>query len=166
MKEWVCLEHGEFVGTHGICPGNGCDSAGVTQEFRTPVGIGTAFRKNFDQGMRKSADMYSTSNWKSAQAGDTSFVGRADPAVGTQVLWGDESKKVLGHSFSELTQIAAKPLSIKRRDGSEATLTRNNGMREAATEVGITRRPLPQAHEATGDRKESGSIDRARQLTA
>jgi hypothetical protein len=160
MKEWNCLEHGEFVGTHPICPGNRCRSKFVTQEFRTPVGIGTDFRKRFDAGMRKSADMYQIDDFKSAKAGDTSFAGRAAPGS-PQVLWGDESKKALGHSFAELTAIAAKPLSVKKRDGEVLTLTRNNAMREAATSIGITQRRLPKAHEVTAAKAEKGSKERA-----
>ena len=162
MREWSCLEHGEFDGTHPICPSYGCDSEHVNQEFRTPVGIGTDFRKHFDAGMRKSADMYGASDWKSAKAGDTSFEGRADPTIGTKVLWGDESKKVLGHSFSELTQIAAKPLTGA---GGEVILKHNNGMREAATIAGITRRRLPQAHEVSAHKGDAGAKAQAQALT-
>ena len=154
MREWSCLEHGPFEGTHAICPGYGCDSRAVTQEFRTPVTIGSQFRKRHEAGMRKSADMMQISDWKSAKAGDTSFAGRADPAIGTEVLWGDASKKVLGHSFSELTQIAAKPLTGK---GGEVIMSRNNGMQEAANSTGITQRRLPQAHEVTGARGDKGA---------
>lgn len=165
MKEWNCLEHGPFDCTHAICPEPGCDSEHITQEFRTPVGIGTDFRRRFDAGMRKSADMMQINDWKSAKAGDTSFAGRADPALGQKLLWGDESKKVIGHSFAELTQIAQKPLAVKARDGSEKVLTRNNGMAEAATAAGLTRRRLPQAHEVTAAKAEPASKDRAQALT-
>jgi hypothetical protein len=162
MKEWSCFEHGPFDGTHSICPSYGCDSAHVTQEFRTPIGIGTDFRKRFDAGMRKSADMYQTNNWKSAKAGDTSFEGRADPTLGQKLLWGDESKKVLGRSFSELTQIASKPLLGA---GGEVIMTRNNGMQEAANVAGITRRRIPQAHEVSAHRGDPQAKERATALT-
>jgi hypothetical protein len=162
MREWTCLEHGEFDGTHAICPAFGCDSEHVSQEFRTPIGIGTDFRKRFDQGMRKSADMYGASDWKSAKAGDTSFEGRADPALGQKLLWGDECKKVMGHSFSELAQVASKPLLGQ---GGEVILKHNNGMREAATVAGITRRRLPQVHEVSAHKGEPGAKERAQALT-
>jgi hypothetical protein len=165
LREWACLEHGEFDGTHSICPAYGCDSAHVTQEFRTPVGIGTQYTKRFDAGIRKSADMYGVNNWKSAKEGDVSFAGRADPALGQKLLWGDECKKVMGHSFAELTQVAAKPLIISKRDGSQARLERNNGMRDAANEVGITRRRLPQAHEVTAHKGDKGAKEQAQALT-
>jgi hypothetical protein len=163
LKEWCCIEHGEFEGSHGICPASGCNSKFVKQEFRTPVGIRTDYMKRFDAGIKKSADMYKIDNFKSAKAGETSFAGRA-PAGAPQVLWGNESQKVLGKSFAELTQVAAKPFAVKKRDGSEIVLTRNNAMREAATEANITSRRLPQAHEVTAARSEKGAKERATAL--
>lgn len=152
VKEWACLEHGEFTGTHPICPNFGCESASVVQEFRTPVGIGSEFRKRFDAGIRKSSEMMGIDDFKSAREGETSFAGRADPKTGTKVLWGDESKKVLGKNFAELTAVAQKPLEVTARTGEVLKLERNNGMREAATESGITRRRLPKAHEVSAER--------------
>ena len=72
------------------------------------------------------------------------------------------SKKVLGHSFSELTQIAAKPLTGA---GGEVILKHNNGMREAATIAGITRRRLPQAHEVSAHKGDAGAKAQAQALT-
>ena len=161
MREWACLEHGPFERTHPICPAYGCDSRAITQEFRTPVTIGSQFRKRHEAGMRKSADMYQVSDWKSSKAGDVSFAGRSDPSLGSKVLWGDESKRVLGHSFSELTQIAAKPLV--GREG-QVIMSRNNGMAEAATAAGITSRRLPRADEVSVSRAEKGA-DVAKALT-
>jgi len=144
LKEWSCFEHGPFDGTHAICPAYGCDSAHVTQEFRTPVAIGSEFRKRHEAGMRKSAEMYQISDFKSAKAGDASFAGRSDPSLGSRVLWGDECKRVIGHSFSELTQVAQKPFLGR---GGEVIMTRNNGMSDAATSAGTTRKPLPEPGE-------------------
>jgi hypothetical protein len=163
MKEWCCIEHGEFEGTHPICPGNGCDSRFVTQEFRTPVGITSDYRKRFDAGIRKSADMYKIDDFRSAKAGESSFEGRA-PAGAPQVLWGDESKKVLGKSFAELTQVAQKPFIARARDGRELRIDRNNAMREVATDAHITARRVPQAHEVTAARSEKGAKERATAL--
>lgn len=144
MREWSCLEHGPFEGTHPICPGYGCDSRAVVQEFRTPVTIGSQFRKRHEAGMRKSAEMYQIDNFKSAKPGESSFAGRADPSLGQKLLWGDECKRVMGHSFSELAQVAQKPLLGR---GGEVIMKRNNGMVEAATAAGITKRVLPLAQD-------------------
>lgn len=163
MKEWNCLFCGPFEGTHPICPGNGCNSEHVMQEFRTPVGSRSDWTKRTDAGLRKSSEMYGINNFKSAKAGDTSFSGRA-PTGSQQVLWGDDSKKVLGKSFAELTQVAQKPFVLQKRDGSTVRLERNNAMREAATESNITRRRLPRAHEVSAHRSEPGSKERAQAL--
>jgi hypothetical protein len=164
IKEFECILHGPFEGSHPICPENGCESASVTQVFLTPVTIGSSFRKRFDAGMRKSADMYQIDDWKSAKAGDTSFAGRAP--VGQELLWGDGCKKVMGRSFAELTGLAQKPLVVDKRDGSgQLRLDRNNGMREAATEAGITRRRLPKAGEVTAFKGEKGADTKAQALT-
>jgi hypothetical protein len=162
MREWLCLEHGEFDGTHPICPGNGCDSAHVSQEFRTPVGIGRNSTKQFDQGLRRTAETYRIDNFKSAKAGETSFAGRAEPGS-PQVLWGDDSRKVLGKSFAELSQVAAKPFEMTTRAGKHVKLEHNNGMRDAATNVGITRRRIPTA-EFSAHKSEQKSVERAKAL--
>jgi hypothetical protein len=163
IKEFECIFHGNFEGSHPICPENGCLSEAVTQVFLTPVTIGSQFRKRFDAGMRKSAEMYQIDDWKSAKAGDTSFAGRAP--VGQELLWGDGCKKVMGRSFAELTGLAAKPLVVEKRDGGQIRLERNNGMREAATEAGITARRLPKAGEVTAFKGEKGAQGKAQALT-
>lgn len=162
MKEWICLEHGTFERTHAICPSNGCDSKHVSQEFRTPVGIGRNSTKHFDQGLRRTAETYRIDNFKSAKAGDTSFAGRSDPN-GPQVLWGDDSRKVLGKSFAELAQVAARPFEMTTRTGAHVRLDKNNGMADAATSVGITSRRIPTA-EFSAHKSETKSIERAKAL--
>jgi len=153
IKEWVCVEHGEFEASHAICPAFGCASEFVTQEFRTAVTIGTKFKKDFDAGVRKSADMMGTTRLKTAKEGEASFKGRAEN--GQELLWGDQCKKVI----AELSQVAQLPTAYKKRDGSSIVLTRNNGMREAATELGVTGRRIPRAGEATGERKDKAALD-------
>ena len=157
LKEWKCAQHGSFDSTHPICPNFGCDSAHVEREFRTPVSIGSAGTRRTDASLRKSAEMMGINNWKSAREGESSFAGRSqqNDDVGSRVLWGDESRQVLGKSFQELTGLAQQPFVVKKADGSIDTLTRNNALAEAATEMGITRRALPKAAETTvasGDR--------------
>jgi len=152
IREFACLEHGPFEGSHAICPAYGCDSRAVSQEFRTAPKIGSALTRRTDAGLRKSAEMYGINNWKSgAREGDMSFAGHADKALGMEVLWGNEVQKKMGRSFTELSGLAQKPLVVPKRDGSGVLrLDRNNAMREAATEAGITRRRLPKAAEVSG----------------
>ena len=151
-QEWNCLEHGIFDSSHPICPNFGCESKFVTQEFRTAPTIGTSFRKRFDAGIRRSSDLMGGANFRTAKAGEQAFGGQAAKDAGTEVLWGDQSRKVLGRSFRELQAMAAQPLVVPKRDGSGVLrMDRNNGMADAANEVGITRRRLPKAFEVTAD---------------
>ena len=143
LKEFVCIVHGEFESSHPICPNYGCDSKGVSQEFRTPVRIGTQFRKAFDAGIRKSSEMMGGKNFRTSKAGDTAYGGEAAKEAGTALLWGDQCKRVMGRSFAELTSAAAKPLVIQKKDGGEVRHTRNNALADAATTAGITQRRLP-----------------------
>jgi hypothetical protein len=144
LKEWTCIVHGPFESSHAICPNFGCDSKGVSQEFRTPVRIGSQFRKAFDAGIRKSSDMMGGKNFRTARAGDTAYGGDAAKEAGTELLWGDaQVKKVMGRSFAELRSVAAKPLVINKRDGTQIRHERNNAMADAATTAGITQRRLP-----------------------
>ena len=102
--------------------------------------------------LRKSAAMYGINNFQSAKDGEMSFAGHANKELGMEVLWGNEVNKKMGHSFAELSGLAQKPLVIEKRDGSGTLrLDRNNAMREAATEAGITRRRLPKAGEVAAD---------------
>jgi hypothetical protein len=157
IKEFVCIEHGEFESTHAICPGSGCDSRHVKQEFRTPVTIRSSTMKRFDAGIRRSSDMMGGKNFRTAKAGEASFGGDVGKQNGMQVLWGDESRKVLGQSFAQLSANAHKPLVVPKRDGSgNLVLEKNNAMREAATEMGITRRRLPLAAEVMTDKESQG----------
>jgi hypothetical protein len=148
IKEWVCLEHGEFEGSHAICPAEGCDSSCVNREIRTPITIGSRMVRQFDAGIRKSADDYKIRNFRTARAGEAAYGGDAARELGTEVLWGsDIQKKLPGNlGMPQLLAQAHKPLVVPKRDGSGVLrLDKNNAMREAATEARITQRRLAQA---------------------
>jgi hypothetical protein len=157
------FEHGPFEGSHGICPEFGCDSRAVTQEFRTAPGIRHSATSRTDAGIRKSVDMYKLGNVRSARDGEASYGGDKGKALGMEVLWGGDVQKKMGRSFAELTGIAQKPLVVPKRDGSGSLrLDRNNAMREAATEYGITRRGgAPAAAEVSGDKATSKEAAKA-----
>jgi hypothetical protein len=150
IKEFACLEHGEFVGSHPICPAMGCDSKHVRQEFRTAPKIRHSGTSRTDAGIRKSVDMYGLGNVRSAREGEASYGGDRGKELGMEVLWGNDVNKKMGRSFAELSGAAHKPLTVQTNKGPQ-TLTRNNAMREAATEMGITRRRIPKAGEVAGD---------------
>ena len=166
MKEWSCLEHGEFERTHPICPAHGCKSKFVTQEFRTAPMIRSGAMKRFDAGIKKSADMMRINNFRTARAGEAAFGGEAAKAAGTELLWGDASKKVLGQNFAQMIAQAARPLEVKNKAGETLRITENNGMREAATEAGITRRSVPRAGEVAVEPSDTKGVTKAKALAA
>jgi len=155
MKEWKCAVHGSFDGTHPICPEMGCESASVTREFRTAPAIHGGMTSRTDRGLRRTADMLGINNWKSARQGEVSFAGRGqDAPLGTEVLWGNEVAKhpaMGGRTFAQLTQAAATPLDASQlnippeKAATDPYITKNNGMRAAATTLGVTRNALPPA---------------------
>lgn len=143
MKEWRCKAHGDFPGTHPICPSMGCQSKNVERVFLTPPRIGNAQHKRFDAGMRNTADRMGITNWNDAREGETSFSGRGAP--GTEVLWGSDIQKVTGKPMQEMVNQAQAPLSVQRSDGTVDTLTDNNALRQVARESGITMNRIPTA---------------------
>lgn len=128
IKEYRCAEHGEFEGSHPICPAERCDSSLVMQEFRTPPKIGTGMVRRHEKGIRRTAEIYGLSDLRTAREGEIS-----KPAYqseyGTELCWGQQVQEKMGQSFSMLANQAAKPSGDQRL---------NNGMATAATEVGIT----------------------------
>ena len=149
LFDWRCPKHGTFERAHPICPGNGCDSADVVKVFLKPPGSRSDSTKRFDAGIRKSAEMMNLSNFRSAKAGESSKV----PLQGAQVLWGNDVNKAMPNGMGAMTQMAAKQANTVFKTTQGAVTLPNNGMRQAATETGITKRPLPRA-ERTGVRGE------------
>lgn len=150
LKEWRCAAHGDFEGTHPICPSMGCMSDHVERAFRTPVGISQGKYRRFENGLRTTAERMGISDWRTAREGEAGFAGRAP--LGSEILWGDEVKKhpeMGGRSFSQLTAAAQQPLAVDR-PANDPYVTINSGMRTAATELGITQSRIPRA-EITGD---------------
>src|ERR1700704_1285016 len=96
VKEYECEVHGAFECTHPICPAFNCDSKKVKQVFITPPNIGSGQLKLFDKGIRKSAEMYGISNFRSAREGEAAYGGEAALRSGQALLWGDNIKKALG----------------------------------------------------------------------
>jgi hypothetical protein len=156
IKEFKCAAHGYFEGSHAICPEFGCASVSVERVFLTPNRIGKEIHKRSYEGMRKSAEMYGISDWKTARAGETSFKGRGqDAPLGTEVLWGNEAAaKMGGVTFAQQMAAAAKPLAVER-PLTDPYVTHNNGMRAAATTLGLTRSALPPAEITKAMREEA-----------
>lgn len=158
LKEFKCAQHGDFEGTHPICPALGCISENVERVFRTPVGISQGKYKRFDAGLRRTAEGMGISDFRTGKEGDTAFAGRAP--IGQEVLWGGDVQKVMGRSFADQMQAAQAPLhvpAIEAAKPNDPHLTVNNGMRTTATELGLTQSRLPRA-EVTLDRKDASKL--------
>lgn len=146
LHDWQCKDHGYFEGSHAICPAFGCMSEHVTKVFLKAVGTRSDMTKRTDAGLRKSAESFGLTNWRSARAGESSKPPMKGPN-GEQVLWGNEVQKAMpGQSFAGLAQTAqqqgAQPFVTKT---GQRLIAPNNGMRAAATEMGITSRNIPKA---------------------
>ena len=139
IKEWLCVEHGPFEGSHPICPGNGCESDMVTRAFYTAPGIRSDFMKNLDAGIKKSADGLNLTDLRSAKAYEAAH-GGSNP---NGVLWGNDATKFLGKAPAD----AVQPFSYQFKDGKVWNDT--GGMRQAANEAGITKSVLPRAEITT-----------------
>lgn len=150
LKEWRCDKHGSFESSHAICPAMGCRSEKVEREFLTPPHIGTQFVKRHEQGIKKLADAYGQTDFKTAREGESSKA-RSTP-VGQELLWGNDVQKKLGVGMDALTAATAVPFSVARKDGTRETVP--HGMRLAATDLGLTQRVLPPAGELTVSKHE------------
>lgn len=126
----------------------GCRSASVERVFITPVGIKSNFVTRHEQGIKKLADAYGQTDFKTARAGEASI----KHPVGQELLWGTDVKKKLGMDMGQLTAQTARPFTVTRNDGKSETVP--HGMRLAATDLGITQRVLPPAGELTVSRHE------------
>jgi len=155
IKEFVCISHGPFEGSHPICPAMGCDSGEVTREIRSAPAISKGKFKRFDASTRRSADLMGINDFRTGREGDVSFKGRGTEApLGMDLLWGNEVEKKMGKSFSHLTGMAQQPLHVPMKDGVK-TITRNNAIADMAESAGITRRALPRVAEvAVADKNE------------
>lgn len=107
--------------------------------------------------------MYKINDFRSARDGEASFGGDRGKELGMEVLWGNDIQRKMGRSFAEMAGAAQAPLVVKKRDGSGVVrLDKNNAMREAATEYGITRRAgAPRAAEVSGDKVTSKEAAKA-----
>jgi hypothetical protein len=128
LKEWRCATHGEFEGSHPICPHQPCRSESVVQEFRTPPKIGTQMSRRHALGLQRTADLYGLTDLRTVREGEISKPTYVSPS-GAKLLWGDQARDQLGAPLPLLVDAAQKPLG---------DLKHNRGMVTAATAAGIT----------------------------
>ena len=146
VKEWECATHGVFDSSHPICPALGCRSKKVERVFITAPGIKSEFHTRHERGIKKLASAYGQTDFRNARAGEASI----KSPLGSKLLWGNDVEKNLGMNMSTLTAGANAP--VVHPDGSLKTVP--HGMRQVATELGLTQRVLPPAGELTVSRHE------------
>lgn len=146
IKEFRCKKHGDFESSHPICPALGCRSQNVERVFLTPPGVKSEFVTRHERGVKKLAQAYGQTDFRTARAGESS----KKQDLGQKLLWGNDVKRSLGMDMSTLTAQAAQPFTVQHKDGTTETVP--HGMRQAATEMGITRRAPADALKAlTGE---------------
>lgn len=142
LKEWFCSEHGDFEGTHAVCPAMGCESAEVIRVFRTAPAFKSDTTKRTDAGLRKTAEGLGLSNLHSAKEGE-----HARPrGQGDELLWGDKASNFIGRPLTEAHQ--AQSFDIKTPEGQQGRWVDRGGIVELAN-AGITKNVLPVAAERT-----------------
>lgn len=139
IKEFFCADHGEFEGSHAICPHMGCDSHDVIREIRTAPKLRSASTSRTDADVRLTAQMYGQSDFKTAtREGDSSKAHNQSAGV----LWGAEGEKLIGKPLTQAH--VPQSFDVKTKDGVKRW-TDHGGMRTAANEIGITQKVLPNA---------------------
>lgn len=152
LNDWKCPRHGDFEASHAICPTFGCDSTGVVKIFKKAPGVISAATRRFDTGLKQSAASYGLSDIRSARAGEAAYGGKHSNGV----LWGDQVNQIMRPGGTLPGLMAAAGGAYKRPDGRTeygsaykmpdgSTQVVPHGMRQAATEIGVTKRALPRA---------------------
>lgn len=141
IKEWFCADHGEFEGSHPICPHLGCDSHDVIREMRTAPAVHSGVARRTDAGLRKSSEMYGM-DLKSAKEGETSKANNR----AAEMIWGLETaQKKLG---APLMHNPATYM-VKEDSGETKTWVDRGGMQTLVSEAGMPKNVVPKA-EITG----------------
>lgn len=141
LHDFKCEIHGDFEGTHPICPENGCESENVVKLFRKSPMIFSGMTRATDRGLRESADSMGITNFRSARPGEASFGGEQ----AGQVLWGDQVKKSMpGMDMNSLIdQSVQQTINLKKQTIKidKPLLTGIHMM----DDIGVTTRQLPPA---------------------
>lgn len=137
IKEFCCIHHGYFEGSHPICPKLGCESEYVDRVFLTPPGIKSARTKNTDAGLQQIADDYHLTDM--SNRGGESVMSQQDRNPHTPI-WGKQGVK----NFDSMLQQASTPTVVRDSQGREHVAD-HMGMRAAAKAFGVDQRVLPPA---------------------
>lgn len=103
LNDYKCAKHGLFEASHPICDAIGCDSSSVEKVFLKAPAVKSDYTKRFDAGIKRSADMYQQSDFKSAREGE---LAKANNRA-SELKWGDSAAQFLGQpGVDSLTRAA------------------------------------------------------------
>lgn len=147
--DFECPRHGVFEGSHAICPKMGCDSDGVKKVFLKAPAYKSDTTKRTDEGLRKSAEMYNQSDWKSAKQGELSKANNR----AAELQWGDAGAALVGRK--SVDHIASTGF---KSDGAPAL-----GMVQEKGPSLMQRTELTMESKALNDSKRAQLIEAAKQ---
>jgi hypothetical protein len=141
LHDWQCAKHGVFESTHAICPHLGCASTDVKMVFLKAPGMISRGTKQFDAGMKQTATQMNLLNFRSAREGETAHGGE----LAKGMLWGKEAANFFGGQDA-LVAASQQGIAESNQYAKAAGVpTIADGMRTAATDLGITKNTLPPA---------------------
>lgn len=88
LHDWQCPVHGDFEGSHPICPALGCLSEDVIKVYRKAPSIGTARTRRVDRTLRGLAEAHGLSDMSNRDG--QSVAGSSD-----RMLWGSQADTLL-----------------------------------------------------------------------
>ena len=131
LHDWFCADHGDFEGSHPICPVMGCESEEVVKVFRKAPGIIHGSTRSTDALVREASARCGVTNFRTALPGESSRVMESN---GTRGYWGgDELKRETGVDLASL-------MSKTGPDG-DATIKSIKGSRVPTTIMGVMNEP-------------------------
>jgi len=139
IHDYECAKHGVFEASHPICPHLGCDSVKVKMVFLKAPGMLSGKTKQFDKGVRGTADQYGLDYLRSTKEGESSYGGHAAGGM----LWGQAAAAAFGGLDGMVNAASsgiAESNAIAAKVGGERVAS---GMRMAATKTGLTQQVIP-----------------------
>lgn len=88
LYDWQCPIHGDFEGSHAICPEMGCLNEDIIKVYRKAPGIVTARTRRVDRTVRQLASEHGLSDLNNRH-------GQAAARPADSMLWGNQSDTLL-----------------------------------------------------------------------
>ena len=141
LHDWFCADHGDFEGSHPICPAFGCESEDVIKVFRKAPGIISGNTRNTDRTFRSLSDSTGQTNFRTAYPGESAHVD-AKPE-GIRSLWGADAARQYGGV--DIPRLMTQPIA-PGSDAATAVLERTRGAKLRSSLQGL-RKELKEGRE-------------------